>query len=486
METIHLKTVDPIGQALLKKAGNKGIELAWERSEKLQPQDGFLRLGLSCPLDCLHGPCRIDPFGRGPDRGICGLSRDAMVASSLLRLCHRGVLEAQDQLQRIGLSTRVGLPGILGEKAEHILSQYQLAPLTSIGPADTYGQLTDRSINFQEMVLQALRLSLLCLALSGQEDEPDAPASRICRTGYGVVAEGSCCIGLTGSPSPELVGALQEQLAGSDENGARLIALGSWIQAGDSYLPLACSSGNIELLLISGGVQFLVAGPGTEPGILDLCRQLDIPVAADTSATAEEIAKRAMNRFNSELRLELPAELPPSREFHVFGTGASLTELAHQQPEARIGLLGGSDTVHQTLGRVAQQLSTTLSADSMILGTWGDNVLWLGEALQETPAVVLDPRRGPLAAVQDLAETDTLERLAGICFTGLARCQEFATALGLAFLGCRVSVAMPVPLLGSQAVCRFLEETVQAAGGEFHHFDHPAGAEELSAWFTDR
>ncbi len=68
METIHLKTVDPISQKLLLSASQLGLELPWERFEKLQPQDGFLRLGLSCPFGCMQGPCRIDPFGRGPSK----------------------------------------------------------------------------------------------------------------------------------------------------------------------------------------------------------------------------------------------------------------------------------------------------------------------------------------------------------------------------------------------------------------------------------
>ena len=87
MEQIHIKTVDPLSQELLRSAASRGIDLVWERCEKLQPQDGFLRVGLSCPYGCMQGPCRIDPFGRGADRGICGLDRDGMTAAFLLRLC---------------------------------------------------------------------------------------------------------------------------------------------------------------------------------------------------------------------------------------------------------------------------------------------------------------------------------------------------------------------------------------------------------------
>ena len=56
METIHLKTVDPASQELLRSAAQRGIDLPWERYEKLQPQDGFLRLGLSGSVDVCRVP----------------------------------------------------------------------------------------------------------------------------------------------------------------------------------------------------------------------------------------------------------------------------------------------------------------------------------------------------------------------------------------------------------------------------------------------
>ena len=94
MEAIHLKTVDPVGQALLRLASVQGLELSWDRFEALQPQDGFVRTGLSCAFGCMQGPCRIDPFGRGAKAGVCGLDRDGMVAANLLRLCLDGAIES--------------------------------------------------------------------------------------------------------------------------------------------------------------------------------------------------------------------------------------------------------------------------------------------------------------------------------------------------------------------------------------------------------
>ena len=112
METIHLKTVDPISQEILRSAAQRGIPLSWERYEKQQPQDGFQRLGLNCPYGCMQGPCRIDPFGRGADRGLCGLDRDGMVAAFLLRLCMGGALEALQSYLPEKVSPERSMPAI--------------------------------------------------------------------------------------------------------------------------------------------------------------------------------------------------------------------------------------------------------------------------------------------------------------------------------------------------------------------------------------
>src|SRR5450830_1228688 len=129
METIHFKTVDPVSQDLLRDASRKGIGLNWERYEKQQPQDGFLRLGLCCPYGCMQGPCRIDPFGRGTQSGICGLDRDGMVAAFLLRLSLQGALETMALHPGLG-NTEITLPAPLASKAAAVPGAMGSQPLS--------------------------------------------------------------------------------------------------------------------------------------------------------------------------------------------------------------------------------------------------------------------------------------------------------------------------------------------------------------------
>ena len=78
------KSIDPAVLELLPKAALDGVETVWDRHEAQQPQCGFGSLGVCC-RHCIQGPCRIDPFGYGPKKGICGASADTIVTRNLLR-----------------------------------------------------------------------------------------------------------------------------------------------------------------------------------------------------------------------------------------------------------------------------------------------------------------------------------------------------------------------------------------------------------------
>ena len=95
---------------------------------------------------------------------------------------------------------------------------------------------------------------------------------------------------------------------------------------------------------------------------------------------------------------------------------------------------------------------------------------------------ILDPSQGPLLALKALA-SGSLGDLRGICFVGLRACQDLTMALGLAAVGTRVCVAVPLPLWGSEKVRNLLAEKLEATGGTLTHFDHPADPQEIVKWF---
>jgi anaerobic carbon-monoxide dehydrogenase catalytic subunit len=88
----------------------KGLELGRDRLAAMKPQCGFGELGTCCRI-CYMGPCRIDPFGDGPKKGICGLSADTMVARNLLRETIGGASSHVGHARHLVLTLRDALTG---------------------------------------------------------------------------------------------------------------------------------------------------------------------------------------------------------------------------------------------------------------------------------------------------------------------------------------------------------------------------------------
>jgi carbon-monoxide dehydrogenase catalytic subunit len=82
-------------QAMIARARAEGIETVWDRLRAQEPQCGYCQLGLSC-RNCVMGPCRIDPFGEGPQKGVCGANADVIVARNLGRTIAAGASAHSD------------------------------------------------------------------------------------------------------------------------------------------------------------------------------------------------------------------------------------------------------------------------------------------------------------------------------------------------------------------------------------------------------
>ena len=78
------RTTDPAVSAVLASAKTLKVRTIWDRYEAQLPQCGFGETGLCCRI-CMQGPCRIDPFGEGAQTGVCGATKDVMVARGLAR-----------------------------------------------------------------------------------------------------------------------------------------------------------------------------------------------------------------------------------------------------------------------------------------------------------------------------------------------------------------------------------------------------------------
>jgi carbon-monoxide dehydrogenase catalytic subunit len=86
---------DQVSLDLLKRMKEQGIESAFDRYDSQQPQCGFGNLGLCC-RHCQMGPCNVDPFGRGPQRGVCGADANTIAARHFVRYVAAGAAAHSD------------------------------------------------------------------------------------------------------------------------------------------------------------------------------------------------------------------------------------------------------------------------------------------------------------------------------------------------------------------------------------------------------
>ncbi|MCP5004906.1 MAG: anaerobic carbon-monoxide dehydrogenase catalytic subunit [Planctomycetes bacterium] len=80
---------------LLKKMEEGGIESSYDRYDAQQPQCGFGKIGLCC-RHCQMGPCNVDPFGRGPKKGVCGADANTIAARHFVRYVAAGTAAHSD------------------------------------------------------------------------------------------------------------------------------------------------------------------------------------------------------------------------------------------------------------------------------------------------------------------------------------------------------------------------------------------------------
>ena len=133
MDRTSKKTIDKQAMPVIKKAMEEDIETAWERYQKQLPQCGYGQLGVCCTL-CALGPCRIDPFGNIPKKGVCGADEDIIVARNLLQMLSSGAAAHSDhgrEVLEVALKTAQdiaqGYKITDEEKLKRIAQEYDIA-----------------------------------------------------------------------------------------------------------------------------------------------------------------------------------------------------------------------------------------------------------------------------------------------------------------------------------------------------------------------
>ncbi len=100
MTDANQRSIDAAAQQVIRQAADDEVELVWDRHDEMQPQCGFGQLGVCCRI-CHMGPCRIDPFGEGPQKGVCGADANAIAARNVVRMIVGGACAHMDHGQSV-------------------------------------------------------------------------------------------------------------------------------------------------------------------------------------------------------------------------------------------------------------------------------------------------------------------------------------------------------------------------------------------------
>ncbi len=83
------KSYDNLTTQLIDLAAEKKVSIAWDRLEEQSPQCGFGTMGVCCRI-CAMGPCQVDPYGNGPQKGVCGADANTIAARNFVRMVAAG------------------------------------------------------------------------------------------------------------------------------------------------------------------------------------------------------------------------------------------------------------------------------------------------------------------------------------------------------------------------------------------------------------
>jgi carbon-monoxide dehydrogenase catalytic subunit len=259
---------------LLDIARTQGLETGRERLAKMKPQCGFGELGLCCRT-CYMGPCRIDPFGDGPEQGVCGLTADAMVARNLLREAVGGAASHVGHARHLLIALRDALDG----KAPYqIRSEAKVLSL-----AKTFG------IAAEGRAVKDVCRELVQVALADFGRQDDAPNNWLSRRAPAPEQQVWAKAGLTYSnPHNEIETAMHASSMGNDADPVTLLMRTLKIGLVDGWTGLALCTDVQDILFGTPQVTAVEANAG----VLE-ARSVNIAVHGHNPILSEKVLEWA-------------------------------------------------------------------------------------------------------------------------------------------------------------------------------------------------
>jgi hydroxylamine reductase (hybrid-cluster protein) len=280
MKELHKKSADSGVNQMIVKAHRENIELAWDRSEAMQPQCGFGRLAICC-TDCLEGPCRVNPFAESEQKSVCGRSQQELVLRQLLAKTADGAAALAN------LATQFGC---------------QLDDSTWRSVALTGDSMNSCGKCLAELGQTAAAILTTIAKAQGHKRQSTA-------AGMGVLDAGRINIVCHGHVAP----AKLEMLLKSAGDAVNVVS----ICGSEKLLPVVTNYDSQETALLNGLVDLLVVGSQcVTPAILALAEKLAVPVrqaAALDQAGLQQAVAEAQTSFKRRMGKPAAAAASPKQ-----------------------------------------------------------------------------------------------------------------------------------------------------------------------------
>ena len=151
------RSIDKATLQMIEKAKADNVCTAFDRSDAQEPRCGFGDLGVCCQ-QCYMGPCRVDPFGKGPQLGACGIDADGIVARNIARATVVGASAHSDHGRDIAHNLYMTAQG--KTQGYEIKDKEKLVSIAQEFGIDTAGVATNKL---------AMEVAEKCLAEFGQQ-----------------------------------------------------------------------------------------------------------------------------------------------------------------------------------------------------------------------------------------------------------------------------------------------------------------------------
>ncbi len=128
--------------------GKKNLETVLDRAEQQKPHCGFGEQGLCC-RHCYMGPCRINPTGKNPQKGVCGATAEVIVARNFARMIAAGTAAHSDHGREVART--------LALAAQHPESGYTIKDVQKLKKVAQVFGCRRRDKSKEELALEVAR-----------------------------------------------------------------------------------------------------------------------------------------------------------------------------------------------------------------------------------------------------------------------------------------------------------------------------------------